>query len=80
MSELPSPATFLAEQCSMPFCKGCGHSHILRKLNDALVQLHLQPEDVCIVSDIGCIGLADALFAVPHTVHTTHGRSTGFAT
>ncbi len=64
----------------MPFCKGCGHSHILRKLNDALVQLHLQPEDVCIVSDIGCIGLADALFAVPHTVHTTHGRSTGFAT
>jgi len=52
----------------------------MRKLNDALVQLQLSPKDVCIVSDIGCIGLADALFATPHTVHTTHGRSTGFAT
>ena len=64
----------------MPFCKGCGHSNILKKLNDALGKLNLDPHDVCLVTDIGCIGLADALFDKVHTVHTTHGRSTGFAT
>jgi pyruvate/2-oxoacid:ferredoxin oxidoreductase beta subunit len=64
----------------MPFCKGCGHSHILNKLNDAMSMLDLDPKDVCLVTDIGCIGLADALFDKVHTVHTTHGRSTGFAT
>ena len=75
------------EQCSymthgavMPFCKGCGHSNILKKLNEALEMQHIDPHDVCLVTDIGCIGLADALFDKVHTVHTTHGRSTGFAT
>lgn len=64
----------------MPFCKGCGHSNILKKLNDAMALSGLDPKDVCLVTDIGCIGLADALFDKVHTVHTTHGRSTGFAT
>lgn len=72
--------TFLAEPCVMPFCKGCGHSHVIRKLNDALVKLRLDPSNVNLVTDIGCIGLADALFETPHSVHTTHGRSTAFAT
>lgn len=72
--------TFLAPDCVMPFCKGCGHSHVLRKLNDALIRLRLDPSDVCLVTDIGCIGLADSLFETPHSVHTTHGRSTAFAT
>ena len=75
-----SPTTFLTEPCAMPFCKGCGHSHVIRKLNDALVKLQLDPAKVNLVSDIGCIGLADALFELPHSVHTTHGRSTAFAT
>ncbi len=72
--------SYMTEPCSIPFCKGCGHSHVLRKLNDALVRLQLDPHKVCLVTDIGCIGLADSLFALPHTVHTTHGRSTAFAT
>jgi len=72
--------TYLAPECIMPFCRGCEHSHVLRKLNEALVALHLPPTDVCLVTDIGCIGLADALFAAPHSVHTTHGRSTACAT
>jgi 2-oxoglutarate/2-oxoacid ferredoxin oxidoreductase subunit beta len=72
--------TFLVPDCVMPFCKGCGHSHVLRKLNDALVELNLNPSDICLVTDIGCIGLADSLFDTPHSVHTTHGRSTAFAT
>src|SRR3990172_2112747 len=72
--------TYMTESCSLPFCRGCGHGHVLRKLNDALVKLRLDPHKVSLVTDIGCIGLADSLFALPHTVHTTHGRSTAFAT
>jgi pyruvate/2-oxoacid:ferredoxin oxidoreductase beta subunit len=72
--------TYMTKGAQMPFCKGCGHSHILRKLDEALVKLKLNPEDVCLVTDIGCIGLADYLFDKVHTVHTTHGRSTAFAT
>lgn len=72
--------TYMTKGAQMPFCKGCGHSHILRKLDEALVKLQLNPEDVCLVTDIGCIGLADYLFDKVHTVHTTHGRSTAFAT
>ncbi|NOS86548.1 MAG: hypothetical protein HOP31_15545 [Ignavibacteria bacterium] len=76
----PELCTYMTHGAVMPFCKGCGHSNILKKLNDALVKLNLNPHDVCLVTDIGCIGLADALFDKVHTVHTTHGRSTGFAT
>jgi len=72
--------TYMTKGAQMPFCKGCGHSHILRKLDEALLKLKLNPEDVCLVTDIGCIGLADYLFDKVHTVHTTHGRSTAFAT
>jgi pyruvate/2-oxoacid:ferredoxin oxidoreductase beta subunit/Pyruvate/2-oxoacid:ferredoxin oxidoreductase gamma subunit len=76
----PETCTYMTHGAVMPFCKGCGHSNILKKLNDALVSLQLDTMDVCLVTDIGCIGLADALFDKIHTVHTTHGRSTGFAT
>lgn len=72
--------TYMTKGAQMPFCKGCGHSHILRKLDEALLKLKLNPEDICLVTDIGCIGLADYLFDKVHTVHTTHGRSTAFAT
>jgi 2-oxoglutarate ferredoxin oxidoreductase subunit beta len=75
-----NPNSYLVENCSMPFCKGCGHTHVLRKLDDALSLLKLAPTDVCLVTDIGCIGLADGVFENIHSVHTTHGRSTAFAT
>jgi 2-oxoglutarate ferredoxin oxidoreductase subunit beta len=71
---------YLSDPCVMPFCKGCGHTHVVRKLDEALRKLQLDPAEVCLVSDIGCIGLVDSLFSTPHTVHTTHGRSTAFAT
>ncbi len=72
--------SFLVKNASLPYCKGCGHGLVLRAIGEALESLHLPPADVAVVTDIGCVGLADALFAVPHTVHTTHGRSTAFAT
>lgn len=80
MSTAAAQPSFLVPDCPMPFCKGCGHSHVVRNLVEALAKLNLSPKNVCIVSDIGCIGIVDALFESPHTVHTTHGRSTAFAT
>ena len=60
-----------------PYCKGCGHPLVLRALDRALGDV--DPADVAVVTDIGCVGLADAQLATPHTIHTTHGRSTAFA-
>lgn len=64
----------------LPYCRGCGHGLVLRALGRALESLALAPRDVAVVTDIGCVGLADAQFSGPHTIHTTHGRSTAFAT
>jgi 2-oxoglutarate ferredoxin oxidoreductase subunit beta len=74
-----SAASYLDSAATLPYCKGCGHGLVLRALGAALEKLALPPEQIAIVTDIGCVGLADSLFAGPHTVHTTHGRSTAFA-
>ena len=74
------PKTFLKVDAKFPFCNGCGHHHITHSINDALVKLGLEPSHVNITSDIGCVGLVDALFDSVHSFHTTHGRSTAFAT
>ena len=70
---------YLTPNAGLPYCKGCGHAQVLRALGEALGRLQLPPENVVIVTDIGCVGLADAQFSTPHTVHTTHGRSPAFA-
>jgi|YelNatPaOPRAMG01_1025707.scaffolds.fasta_scaffold00197_42 Pyruvate:ferredoxin oxidoreductase and related 2-oxoacid:ferredoxin oxidoreductases, beta subunit len=72
--------TYLKAGSRFPFCKGCGHHHVTHAINDALGSLQLNPNNVNITSDIGCVGLVDALFDTVHTFHTTHGRSTAFAT
>ncbi|MBI3585953.1 MAG: 2-oxoacid:acceptor oxidoreductase family protein [Ignavibacteriales bacterium] len=76
----PSRESYFVDNPRFPFCKGCSHTTVLRRLNEALVALQLPPEKISLVTDIGCIGLADGLFKELHTVHTTHGRSTAFAT
>lgn len=76
----PVIPSYLVDLPVFPFCKGCGHTSVLRKLNEAMVSLQLAPEHTVLVTDIGCIGLADKMFRSIHTVHTTHGRSTAFAT
>lgn len=73
-------AVYLSPTAELPYCKGCGHSLVVRQLSRALEQLALPPQSVVLTTDIGCVGLADALFPYVHTVHTTHGRSTAFAT
>ncbi|HEX6853028.1 MAG TPA: thiamine pyrophosphate-dependent enzyme [Candidatus Polarisedimenticolaceae bacterium] len=75
-----SDSGFLKPDAALPYCKGCGHAHVLRAIDAALDALELPARDLCVVTDIGCVGLADAQIDRPHTVHTTHGRSTAFAT
>ena len=58
----------------MPFCPGCGHGPSVKNISKALEQSGFSPLDVILVSDIGCNGLVDPLFAT-HTVHGLHGRS-----
>ena len=67
------------ETPALPYCKGCGHALVLRALGEAFESLKLPPADLAVVTDIGCVGLADVNITTPHTVHTTHGRSTAFA-
>jgi pyruvate/2-oxoacid:ferredoxin oxidoreductase beta subunit/Pyruvate/2-oxoacid:ferredoxin oxidoreductase gamma subunit len=71
---------YLSPVAQLPYCRGCGHSLVVRQLSRALEQLGLPPRSVALTTDIGCVGLADSLFPYLHTVHTTHGRSTAFAT
>lgn len=58
----------------MPFCPGCGHGIIVKSISKTLEKLGYQPNDVIIVSDIGCSGLVDPLFNT-HSVHGLHGRA-----
>lgn len=58
----------------MPFCPGCGHGVCVRSISKALENLGYGSKDIVMVSDIGCSGLVDPLFAT-HTIHGLHGRS-----
>jgi 2-oxoglutarate ferredoxin oxidoreductase subunit beta len=69
---------FLADR-PFPYCKGCGHGLVARGLGEALTRLDLEPSQVVLTSDIGCVGLVDPFFPTAHTVHTLHGRSTAMA-
>lgn len=59
---------------AFPYCKGCGHHLVDRNLVRALERMGMGPLDVVLVTDIGCHGIADRVFAT-HTVHGLHGRS-----
>jgi pyruvate/2-oxoacid:ferredoxin oxidoreductase beta subunit/Pyruvate/2-oxoacid:ferredoxin oxidoreductase gamma subunit len=61
-----------------PFCPGCTHGTILDAVNDALEKTDADPKRTVLVSDIGCVGLADKYFDV-HTFHGLHGRSFTYA-
>lgn len=73
-------SAYLAPDAQLPYCRGCGHASVVRQLSRAFERLQLPPRSVALTTDIGCVGLADSLFPYLHTVHTTHGRSTAFAT
>ncbi len=67
-----------AERNQMCYCPGCSHAPILERLATAVQRNHLDPHQVCLVTDIGCIGTADRYFSC-HTFHGLHGRSITYA-
>ncbi len=64
----------ILSKTKMPFCPGCGHRVCVSSISKALENLGFRSKDVVMVSDIGCAGLVDPLFAT-HTIHGLHGRS-----
>ncbi len=62
----------------LPFCPGCGHTVLVKALNEALVKLQPDPRKVVVVTDIGCIGLSDRYFTTC-AFHGLHGRSITYA-
>ncbi len=57
-----------------PFCPGCSHGKVLETVAASLEELEIDPLKTVIVTDIGCIGLADQWFTT-HAFHGLHGRS-----
>ncbi len=72
---MPMLTTLKNDMC---YCPGCSHGLLLERLAAATERIGLSPGQVCIVSDIGCIGTADRYFE-SHTFHGLHGRSFTYA-
>lgn len=64
---------------NLPYCPGCGHNQIVKSTAGACENLEWPSNDVILVTDIGCVGLADRYFP-SHTIHGLHGRSPALAT
>lgn len=60
------------------YCPGCTHEKITTGLDKAFNLLSLAPDEIVIVSDIGCSGLFDTFFNV-HALHGAHGRALTYA-
>lgn len=67
-----------ASRADMCYCPGCSHGVVLEHLGRALDKTGVPPQNIVIVSDIGCIGTADRYFSC-HTFHGLHGRSITYA-
>ncbi len=78
MSEMKY-TTYMTDKIGpLPFCPGCGHHTLIKALDKALVKLQLDPKEVAVVTDIGCIGLSDRYF-ITNAFHGLHGRSITYA-
>jgi 2-oxoglutarate ferredoxin oxidoreductase subunit beta len=61
------------------WCPGCGDFSVLGALQTALLELRLEPHQVCVVSGIGCSSNLPG-FLNAYGMHTLHGRSLAVAT
>jgi len=61
------------------WCPGCGDHTVLSSIGKALAELSLPPEDVAIISGIGCSSRIPA-YLNTYGFHGVHGRSTALAT
>ena len=61
------------------WCPGCGDYHVLMSLTKALAELGTPPEDIAIISGIGCSSRIPA-YTNCYGFHGVHGRSLAMAT
>ncbi len=75
------PANDYLRKRFMPhiWCPGCGHGIVLGSLLRAVDELGLDPNELVMVSGIGCSSRIEG-YVDFHTLHTLHGRALAFAT
>ena len=82
MNEL-APKKFKASdyksQLKPVWCPGCGDYHVLLAVTQALTKLQLKPENVAVISGIGCSSRIPA-YTNSYGFHTVHGRGLAVAT
>lgn len=61
------------------WCPGCGDFGVLASFYKAIAELHIPPEQLVVVSGIGCSGRFPA-FVNAYGLHGTHGRALPLAT
>lgn len=61
------------------WCPGCSYGIVLKSMIRAIDSLNYNKDDLVIASGIGCCSRLPGYVDV-NTLHTTHGRSIGFAT
>ncbi|GBE30628.1 MAG TPA: 2-oxoglutarate ferredoxin oxidoreductase subunit beta [Bacteroidetes bacterium] len=68
-------------EAKMPhmWCPGCGIGTIMKSMIRAFTDLEWAPEDLAVVSGIGCTSRLPG-YLNANTLHTTHGRALSFAT
>ncbi|MCT4594703.1 MAG: 2-oxoacid:ferredoxin oxidoreductase subunit beta [Anaeromicrobium sp.] len=71
--------TFRMNKLPHIWCPGCGHGILMRGIAQAIQNLGLDKDKVCVVSGIGCSSRAPGYMDF-NTLHTTHGRALAFAT
>ncbi len=75
----PDDAYLKAGRIPHIWCAGCGLGVVLNAFIHAMKEQALSPDQVSVVSGIGCSGRA-AGYLNMDTYHTTHGRAVPFAT
>ncbi len=61
------------------WCPGCGDYAVLNSVQKAFAELNLKPEEISVVSGIGCSGRFSHYFN-SYSLHGTHGRALPTAT
>jgi len=84
MSEAPAPLPTLSARdyksdVKPVWCPGCGDFTVLSSITKALAELALPPEDVAVISGIGCSSRIPA-YLNTYGFHGVHGRATALAT
>lgn len=61
------------------WCPGCGDYHVLLSMTRAMADLKLEPENIAVVSGIGCSSRIPA-YINSYGFHSIHGRGLTVAT